>query len=105
MKHACEMERKIATKLVDVLLDRGYAIRVFDGEENVITNSRDRAAILEAMCSTDSDVIGFHSEDGKARGWFLLIWGNAIDLISDCTDNPASDEIYDVMTEFIETTL
>lgn len=57
-------------------------------------DSTDYDEILEAMGSTDSDVITFRSPvPPAARGAFVLIWGNGVDVISDSSVNEATDRV------------
>ena len=83
-------EVKIAHRLVTDALAAGYSVSVYDGEDWAIRQSTARAAICNALCSTDEDVLHFHPEKpGPVAGWVRLIWGNDCDLISDASDNPA----------------
>ncbi len=86
------IERNIAERIVDYALKTGYAITVRDGEEFTLRRSKDKSAILEAMCTTDEDYLYF-SLDGQNIGWIWLIWGNEDDLVSDHTDDPRIDDI------------
>lgn len=79
-----EVERQIVEKLLDDALTAGLSISVHDGEEFPLRNSTNKAAILEAMFSTDADGLHF-SREGKPSAWVLLIYGNGPDLISDST--------------------
>lgn len=51
------MEMDIAKRVVDGLLAAGYEVSVDDSEEIVLHRSRDAAAILAAMRSTDEDYL------------------------------------------------
>lgn len=84
--YASTNEKLIVGKLVTDLLAAGYAIDVFDGEEDAIVNSTDASAIFKAMCSTDMDRLDL-TKNKKHMGWVLLIWGNDADVISDYTTN------------------
>lgn len=86
-------ERRLAEALVDSALAKGYAVSVFDGMETTLRRSSDRAAILEAMASTDADTLRFHDAAKGYLGWVRLIWGNGRDLFADWTDLPLVNEL------------
>lgn len=75
------LERKLARAVIGTLLDYGFTLGVNDGEETVIHDSRDRAAILAAMGSTDEDWLLVRKPDYS--GVVRFIWGNEEDCISD----------------------
>ena len=77
------VERQIAEKIINDVLAAGAAISVNDGEVTTLARSRDKAAILAAMGTTDEDVIYIFPADGGPSGWVRLIYGNGADLISD----------------------
>lgn len=90
-----DIERQILEKLVDDALAVGCLVSVHDGEEWPLKRSQDRIDILSATRSTDADTLLFHHADGVAIGEVLLIYGNGYDLISDCTDNAATQALLD----------
>ena len=71
-------ERIVATQLVDALLRRGLAVSVYDGEEETVTDSTDRAEILDALNTADSDTVSA----GDFSFWLLFGEGGD-DLIAD----------------------
>lgn len=78
------VERRIATDLVDALLAEGFALRVSDGVGYCHDEpTTDRDSVLDALCSTESDLILVYDDDSVGYRWVLLIWGNGEDLISD----------------------
>jgi len=83
--YASSQERMIATRLVSDILAAGHVISVNDGEGFAIKRSADKAAILAALASTDSDTLVIRDASGERVGFVLLIWGNGTDLISDCS--------------------
>lgn len=87
------LEREIAEKVVDAFLAANRLVSVFDGEEYPVKRSRDKAAIMEALGSTDADALVVRDADGKRLGQVVLIWGNDIDLVSDWTDAPAINDV------------
>lgn len=76
------VERLIVECLIDSALGADCSVSVFDGEAFPLRRSRDPAAILAALGSTDEDRLVLHRE-GKRLGSILLIYGNGPDLISD----------------------
>lgn len=89
-------EQKIAIKLVDTLLARQHTVSVDDGGEWVVKRSRDRQKIIDALGSTDMDVVLARNGDGKFVGSFTLIWGNdqsGEELIADHSANDAAEAI------------
>lgn len=89
------IERQIAEKVIDCLFAAGYAISVFDGEEYPLKNSADKAAVLDAMFSTDEDILYAKQPiqiDGankfKMVGWVQFVYGNdGYDVVADNTVN------------------
>lgn len=94
-KYATAGEARNARQLVAQLLALG-TVSVQDGEEWTVTNSTDRDAILDALCTTDMDRVLLREPSGKRVGSFLLVWGNAPDgseLIADHSDNDVCNAI------------
>lgn len=89
---ADELERAIAAAIVEDALRLGYAIAVHEGEAFALRASTDGQAIMGALASTDMDRLDF-IRDGKRVGWVLLIYGNGDGLISDSTENDATDAV------------
>jgi hypothetical protein len=88
------LESLITHTLIAELLDAGYSLGISDGEDVVLRYCDDVDLFMEAMASTDSDLVlvyeGVPQGEGLAWrqvGWVLLIWGNDYDLISDYSDN------------------
>lgn len=100
-------EQRIAKWVVDAILERGYLVRVWEGEGWAHkASTRDRSEILGAMASTEADTLCISKPDatfGKMRiGSITLIWGNGCDLLSDWTDRPEVDEIARAVCQLIE---
>ena len=83
-------ERAICMRLVSRALAAGYSVSVFDGEEFLLVDSRNKTAILAAMFSTDYDALTFRDATGRKIGVVALIYGNGEDVISDYSDNEAT---------------
>lgn len=90
-------ERRTATRLVAAALAAGYTVSVYDGEEYTVKRSRKSKEILEALASTESDVLVIRDSAGERVGDLCLIWGNdpsGEELIADHTDNDAMEALY-----------
>jgi hypothetical protein len=92
MENASRIERRIATRLIDTILGDDLNISVQDGEETTVSRSKDKAAIIAALATTEYDRLTVWSGIEKI-GCILLIWGNEDDLISDCTENDYLEEL------------
>lgn len=66
----------IVTKLIDVILAAGNRISVFDGEVTCLSHTDDRAAILEAIMSSDEDRLIVVGKNRQPVGSIHLIYGN-----------------------------
>lgn len=89
LENRIKCERRIVYKVITDALAAGYMVSVDDGEEVVLLNSVDKAAILAAMFSTDEDrLILTHSDPKIKDGWVRFIYGNdGPDVMSDYTVN------------------
>lgn len=94
-----KIEADIATKLIDLILcDDFTSISINNGGDmDDLHRCADRSLVLDSMGHTDNDIIKVYGEDGKRIGWFLLIWGNYEDLISDHTDNEYCNSLFNKM--------
>lgn len=89
------LERAIVRRTIIALLGAGYEIMVHDGEEVVLSGSKDAKAIFGAMFGTDEDVLHVSTaspQPGGARlvrsGWVRFVYGNdGWDVINDYTTN------------------
>jgi hypothetical protein len=76
------LDKVIATKLVDALLEQGYVITDASGEE--FERSADRTAILDLL--SDVERIELFVERNDEESWMRLIFGeNGWDLVQDYT--------------------
>lgn len=76
------VERRIIEALVDSALSADCSISVNDGENFVLSVSKDVKAILKCMGTTDSDILVLRRA-GKRIGSVTLIYGNGCDVVSD----------------------
>lgn len=80
------IEGRVARAIVDKALADNMRISVHDGEAYAIAQSTDRAAIIDAMASTDMDKLVLRDMDSRYRGTIVLVYGNSgWDVISDHT--------------------
>ncbi|HGC8067002.1 TPA: hypothetical protein ACI1IR_004362 [Yersinia enterocolitica] len=83
-----KIERRIAKAAVKGLIEAGYTVSVFDGEETTLTDSTDAKAIEAAMFTTDEDRLHVTRVTDGQKGWVLFIYGNdGYDVIADNTVN------------------
>lgn len=84
------VEREIVTQAIVDILSAGYDISVNDGEEIVLEHSDSLSRILEAMFSTDSDVLIVTRDTSPKRTRVGVVWfvyGNGWDVITDWSGN------------------
>jgi hypothetical protein len=91
-----KIEADIATKLIDLILCDDFT-SISRGDMDDLHRCADRSLVLDSMGHTDNDVIKVYGEDGKRIGWFLLIWGNDEDLISDNADTEYCNSLFNKM--------
>lgn len=96
-------QRDAAARLVTLLLSKDMLISVHDGEEFTVKRSDKKTTILEALGTTEEDVLHVRRKSDKEKcGMFVLVWGNSSDgsdLISDMSDNAFCDEISEKLAE------
>lgn len=92
-----ELEKRIATEVINEALRLGHAVSVNDGEETTLKHSRVADDILAAMFTTDEDWL-FITDGAQDIGWVRFIYGNdGYDVVNDYTTNledlmkPAND--------------
>lgn len=77
------IEHKVARKCISALLEAGYELSVYDGEDMALENSKDTKAVFAAMFSTDEDTL-YAFQVGKPHSFVRFIYGNSgYDVISD----------------------
>ncbi len=83
-----EVEKKIASALIEDGLKAGYLIGVDNGgDEMELKPCNDKETILKAMFLTDEEHLIF-DKDGKQTGWVFFVYGNdGWDVISDYSVN------------------
>lgn len=90
-------EARIVNQLLSHAFSLGYVVSVNDGEDWVVKTSNHRELIINALASTDCDMLAFREgpDSTKVIGKVWLIWGNDEDLISDNTDNAETNHLVD----------
>jgi hypothetical protein len=85
-----DLERRIARRAVNGLLEAGYQLSVFDGEEITVKRSEKPGVIMHALGTTDEDKLIVHAPRSKTDknaprvGFVWLVYGNSgYDLIAD----------------------
>ncbi len=82
------VERRVVEAAAQGLVDAGFSIAVYDGEELVTDVTDDVSSVMEALFATDEEFLYAYNGDGKHVGWVHLVYGNSgWDVISDNTDN------------------
>ena len=95
------LERKIIRKLVQVALAWGNVISVHDGEEFCLKRSSSLTAIMNAIQSTDMDMLQIRNEYGTITGRVQCVYGNdGYDVISDYTVNDRMETIMNVVEAY-----
>lgn len=96
-------EHTVANRLVRNIINRGYTVSVWEGEDWALRRSANLQEIMESLASTGEDVL-LVKDGEKTIGRFWLVWGNdpsGEELIADYTDNALCSEIYgEVMSPF-----
>ena len=91
--HAHPTEVRIITKLIKRALKAGYLVSVFDGMEWALKFSNDFEAITAEVHATDVTELTIRHADKSKVGWIMLVHGNEDDVVSDWTDNAATNAL------------
>lgn len=87
-------------RLVKIILNRGYSITVNDGEDDVVSKSKNLLEIRSALYSTDEDYLYVYKDDQKHHiGCIYLVYGNAKDgseVVCDHSTTPAIKSIMEI---------
>jgi hypothetical protein len=74
------LEQVIARRCINDLINAGFVVSVFDGEETTVKHSSDRRAVFAAMGTTDEDYLLAHrpgdAHGSRTKGWVRFIYGN-----------------------------
>jgi hypothetical protein len=90
-----------ACRLCKIILSHGYSITVNDGEEDVVTRSKDMTEIRSALFSTDEDYLYVYGDDKTNHlGCIYLVYGNAPDGSEVICDHSTTQAITKIIKEF-----
>ncbi|AUS02246.1 SRCR domain protein [Vibrio phage 2.096.O._10N.286.48.B5] len=103
-----DVEDEIIKLAIIGLLNHGYFMSVFDGEETTVEPCRDIDLITQALKTTDEDFLHcFNNLEGHCCvGWVRLVYGNSEwEVICDYTTNlddqlNAAKELADMACEY-----
>lgn len=97
--HSSELSE--ACRLCKVILKQGYSITVNDGEEDVVSRSKNMSDIRAALFSTDEDYLYVYGDDPKNHlGCIYLVYGNMPDGSEVVCDHSTTPAITRIMNEF-----
>lgn len=86
LKKRILLEQRIVKHTVKALLTAGYALSVFDGENDSVVTT-ENTILIDALMETDEDFLNVY-KDGKRIGWVRFVYGNdGYDVICDYTVN------------------
>jgi hypothetical protein len=89
-----QAEKVAAGRIIGRALAKGYLVSVCDGEEYTVKRSTNRAKIVAALATTDSDTVLIRKPDGTRVGAIWFIWGNSPEEVAaDYTDNAEIREV------------
>lgn len=97
-EHCNIYDRMLCHTLIREILDAGYSVTVFDGEDDRLVESKDFAEILEAMSQSGEDVLYLCDSARLLVGLFHLIYcngseGDPMICMSDMSANPICEAI------------
>lgn len=100
-------EGKIAAALIDALLAEGAVLHLNDDSHGngdwTVNGSTDKAETIQAMFTTDGDLLEAHDASGKGLGWFMFIYGNdGYDVISDYSANEFCERVWKTIEPVID---
>ena len=71
-----EIEQQIVEKTVHTLIDQGYFLSVWDGNEFVTSRLSGSKSVIAAMMQTDEDSLHVFDGKGKRVGVVCFVYGN-----------------------------
>jgi len=100
-------EGRIAAALIDALLARGAVLNLNDDSHGngdwTVENCTDKATVIQAMFTTDGDLIEAFAPNGEGLGWFMFIYGNdGWDVISDYSANDFCESIWKELAPVVD---
>jgi hypothetical protein len=95
LAHRIGMERTMCSALVKAALERGLLCSVYDGGEWTVKKSAKYSEIMNALFTTDSDVLQIRNAQGESMGRFDLIYGNdGFDVVADYTMTETTESLW-----------
>jgi hypothetical protein len=90
-----DAERRICSAIVKYALANEILVSVCDGEEWTVKKSDKYKTIMDALFSTDEDILQLRSKTGENLGRFILIYGNdGFDVVSDYTITETTEKVW-----------
>lgn len=82
------VERAIFRCTAKALMEAGYSLRLFDGEEWATPITTSLQVLMDEMFATDEEQLVVYDSTGKKCGWVFFVYGNSgWDVINDYTTN------------------
>ena len=75
-KYVPERERPVLSTIINLAIDKGYLLSVFDSEEYVVKRSNDAALVRSQLGHTGEDTLIVRDSEGEALGTFSFIYDN-----------------------------
>jgi hypothetical protein len=104
LNYCTKKEQQVVIELIAAILSTNSSVSVNDGEEWTVKESTDKLEILQALNSTDADLLRLRCADtGECVGWISLVWDNnyyqPAAVICDHEANDYTDSIVDPILE------
>ena len=93
------IERTIIGVAIDIILEQGNRITVYDGQEDAIIASTDKDEIIEAIAATDVTVFTITDHKNIVLGWLTWVHGNNKDVLSDASAGSYITELIEAIVE------
>lgn len=107
--HIDPIEAQIIDAILIAALAKGYVVSVCDGEEWSLRRSSDIEAIRAEVAASDETTLMFRDPanqrpdgDPARVGSVFLVHGNGCEVISDCSDNEATNDLLAPATEIVK---
>jgi hypothetical protein len=79
-----DIEKRIASMVVRDAIAASYSVTVFDGEMHTVIKSRIARQVIDALMTTDEDVLKIYDHMGTYIGMVYFVYGNdGFDVICD----------------------
>lgn len=92
-QYAPEDAQEITLRLIDAAIALGFILSVNDGEVWTVKSSRDRQNIIDALATTDHDLLRVYDPRSDKAGNIMLIYQNGEDVISDYHCQPHIEQL------------